>query len=84
MCVQLQLTDIYAPDDTCGGESKTFKNFNRGSFCKGTEYLLEDFSSWMFSKRNSAKIDPDALVHLFTGVKPSDAIGCAWTGTVRN
>ena len=83
MCVKLQLTDIYTPDKTCGGTSSTFKNFNRGSLCSGTKYMLNDFSSWMAGKRDVAKIDDGALVHLLTGYKPSGAIGCAWTGTVR-
>ena len=84
MCVKLQLTDIYTPDKTCGGTSSTFKNFNRGSLCSGTKYMLNDFSSWMSGKRGVANIDDGALVHLFTGYKPSGALGCAWTGTVRS
>ena len=84
MCVRLQLTDIYTPDKTCGGTSSTFKSFSRSSLCDGTKYMLKEFTSWMASKRSSAKIDPDALVHLFTGFKASDSIGCGWTGTVSH
>jgi len=85
MCVQLQLTDVYTPD-SCGGTSNTFKNFNRDVFCGGTDYLLDDFSVWMTSKRDAAQIGSDSLVHLFTGFKPSgaNAIGCAWKGTVSS
>lgn len=82
LCLQLQLSNIYSPDDSCGGESKTFKNFNRNVLCRGSAFMLDDFGRWMTGKRDSANIDADALVHLFTGSKPSDAIGCAWTGVV--
>jgi len=82
LCLQLQLSNIYTPDDNCGGESNTFKNFSRNFLCRGSAYMLDDFARWMTGKRDSASIDSDALVHLFTGSKPSDAIGCAWTGVV--
>jgi len=85
MCIQLQLTDVCTPD-SCGGTSNTFKNFNQDVFCSGTDYLLDDFSAWMTSKRDAAQIGSNSLVHLFNGFKPSgvNAIGCTWKGTVSS
>jgi Metallo-peptidase family M12 len=83
MCVKLQLNAVYTPDSTCGGSSFT-NNFYTPSACRGNQNLLDDFTSWIQSRRNALGIDRSALIHLFTGAdKVTSTIGCAWTGGVR-
>lgn len=84
LCLKLQLTDIFSPDASCGRVSGAFSNFNFDIPCGGGgSSLLSDFTRWGTSNRNRLKLDPHALVHLFTGRSPSTGtIGCAWTGVV--
>jgi hypothetical protein len=82
MCVKLQLTDILTPDSSCRGSSMTFSSMNRQRACGTDPNLLSDFSAWMARKRQSSTIDPDALIHFFTGYPSSGLLGCAWRGTL--
>lgn len=83
MCVKLKLTDIASPETRCKGNG-FFGNFNRDKACgneKNVDTFLEQFSVWAKNNRASAGVDPDAIIHLFSGHPPNGPVGCAWIGT---
>eukprot|EP00934_Nitzschia_sp_Nitz4_P003607 Nitzschia sp. Nitz4//scaffold174_size87051//36395//38323//NITZ4_005108-RA/size87051-snap-gene-0.113-mRNA-1//-1//CDS//3329538869//3597//frame0 len=81
MCVKLQLTDIYTPDEDCNGTS-TIVDMTRNRACGSGATFVRDFRLWMNDNRNTLGLDPDATFHAFTGYPPSGTLGCAYIGTV--
>lgn len=85
MCVKLQLTDVYTPDNTCRSPSPTFRSFTRSKLCGGDlPHMLYDFSKWIAQKRAQLGLNSKALIHLMTGFQPPGrTLGCAWLGTCK-
>ena len=85
LCVQLRITDIYTPETRCSTDEKPsfFSNFDRDFPCGGdaNSSFLSLIRAWMRRNRRSLRFDPDAAVHVFSGVPPpGGTIGCAWVG----
>lgn len=84
MCVQLQLVDIYTPDNDCSAPS-TFAPMPRSRACAGgadAESFIRYFADWMNENRGSLGLEPDAVFHAFTAFPPRGVLGCAYVGTV--
>lgn len=81
LCVKLELTDIYTPDN-CFGYSM-FEDFAREIPCGKSNSFLDQFSKWMKKKRASLEIDDDSTVHIFSGFHPPQGtVGCAYVGSL--
>jgi hypothetical protein len=86
LCIKLELTDVVSPDDTCGAVSRVFGDFDFENPCTGQLSMLASFTAWSRTARSSQGIDPNALIHYFTGVprpRTNRVVGCAHLGVVR-
>lgn len=72
MCVQLRLTDIYTPEQSCSQISSNsyFRNFFRHFPCGRENSFLSRFAKWTKRYRNRLDLDEDATVHIFSGYPP--------------
>lgn len=85
MCIQLQLTDIYSPDDDDCSAPSTFESFPRHRACGSgstSETFIRYFRDWAETNRESIGFDPVSTIHAFTGFPHRGVLGCAYIGTV--
>ena len=83
MCVKLQITDIYSPDECSVLPSPTFGTFPRDEACGNgnSETFIRYFKDWMNDIRQSLEFDEDAAFHAFTGIRHRGTLGCGFVGT---
>jgi hypothetical protein len=83
MCVKLKLVGIFTPDSDCS-KTSVFSSMHRETACGSgatSESFIRYFANWMNQNRADTGMDPDAVVHAFTGSPVRGTLGCAYNGS---